>query len=196
MPPGRSLTCVVNLQSRPSTTKPCSITRSRIVRSMLPPHSSRTTFFPTSSAPASPMIAASAAAPAPSTTVFSSSNNRSTANDNASSPTVTTRSISGAASANDNSPTFPTASPSASVGRIGTDTGLPASSAALRLAAEAVSTAMICTLGLRLLATIATPASRPAPPVGTTRASTSGTSARISNAIVPCPAITRASSKP
>ncbi len=196
MPPGRSLTCVTNRQRRPSVARPWSISRSRIVRSMFPPQRSSTTRLPRRSRQPSSSRPASAAAPAPSTTVFSSSSSRSTASESESSPTVTTRSTSGAASANDRSPTRPTARPSASVGRIGTCTGRPAASDAPKLGAAVGSTAITRICGRRALATMLTPASNPAPPVGTTIASTSGTSSRISRAIVPCPAITRASSKP
>ena len=152
--------------------------------------------MPRRSAKSSPRIAASADAAAPSTTVFSSSDSRKTARASACSSTVTTRSTSGAASGNDTSPTFPTANPSARVGRRGTCIGRPAASEAEKLPAAAGSTAMTEIVGRTAFAAIATPARRPAPPVGTMIASASGTSASTSRAIVPCPAITRGSSKP
>ena len=196
IPPGRSLIRAVNRQRRPSTTSPWSMTRSRIVRSMFPPQSRSTVLRPASSGQWFPSRAASAEAAAPSTTVFSSSSSRSTASESSASSTVTTWSTSGAASGNDTSPTRPTARPSASVGWIGTWVGRPAASDALKLGAAAVSTATMRMSGRRALAATATPASSPAPPVGTTIAAASGTSSRISSAIVPCPAITRGSSKP
>ena len=142
------------------------------------------------------MSAANAAAPAPSHDVFSSSSKRNTARESARSSTVTTRSTRGAASANALSPTLPTARPSASVGRTGALTGFPAAIEAVKLAAAAASTAMILISGRCAFAAMATPARRPAPPVGTTIASASGTSSKISTAAVPCPAMISASSNP
>ena len=79
---------------------------------------------------------------------------------------------------------------------MGTSTGWPAASAALKAGAAAGSTATIRMSGRSAFVATQTPASSPVPPVGTTIASTSGACSSTSSAIVPCPAITRGSSKP
>ena len=56
-------------------------------------------------------------------------------------------------------------------------------------------TATIRTPGARAFSTVATPASRPPPPTGTSTTAGRGHSSRISSASVPCPAAVRASSK-
>ena len=72
------------------------------------------------------------------------------------------------------------ASPSASVGCIAIFIGLPASSAAEKLATFSASTATIFTFGRRVLVAKEMPASRPAPPTGIITASRSGACSTIS----------------
>ncbi len=79
--------------------------------------------------------------------------------------------------------------PSASVGRVSTATGWPAATAAVKLAARSGSTPRIFTFGFNVFSASAIPATKPAPPMGTMTASTSGTCAAISSPKVPCPAM-------
>src|SRR5437016_6215691 len=69
-PPGRSLMTAVNRPSRPSATRPLSITRLSTLGSMLPPQSKRTTRLPASSFSFPDMHAARGVAAAPSTVVL------------------------------------------------------------------------------------------------------------------------------
>ena len=140
------------------------------------------------------MHAASGVAAAPSTTLFSSSTRRRIARAICSSVTVTARSTSGFAIRNAFEPTWGIASPSASVGCITIFVGLPASSAAEKLATFSASTVTIFTFGRNVLIAKETPASRPAPPTGIITASRSGVCSTISRPIVPWPAMIAGSS--
>jgi len=122
-PPGRSLITAVKRVSRPSCTKPFSITRLRIAGSMLPPQTTSATRFPASCGSRPAIIAASGTAAAPSTTVFSSSSMRKIASAMSASGTATTASTRSRASAKAFAPTVSVARPSASVARRGRRTG-------------------------------------------------------------------------
>eukprot|EP00967_Tisochrysis_lutea_P031113 scaffold36639_cov32-Tisochrysis_lutea.AAC.5 len=94
-PPGRSLTAELIRSMRPSAESPRSMTRPRIVVSMLPPQRGTITFCPLSSGTSSAApgrSAASPAAPPPSTTDFWPSTSRSMAIDSSRSVTSTTSS--------------------------------------------------------------------------------------------------------
>ncbi len=184
-PPGRSLMTALNRPSRPSATRPRSITRLSTLGSMLPPQINRTTRLPASSFNFPDMHTASGVAAAPSTTLFSNSTRRRIARAICSSVTVTARLTSGFAIRNAFEPTSGMASPSANVGCIAIFVGLPASSAAEKLAAFSASTATMFTFGRKVLIAKETPASRPAPPTGIITASRSGVCSTISSPIVP-----------
>ena len=180
--------------SRPSATRPGSITRLSAFGSMLPPQSKRTTRLPARRPSFPDKQAARGVAAAPSTTPFSSSTMRKIERAICSSLTITASSTRGWEISNALLPTWGMASPSASVGRKAMRVGFPASSAAEKLATFSASTAMIFALAFFVFTASATPASSPAPPTGTITASTSGTCSRISNPIVPWPAIIAGSS--
>ena len=161
---------------------------------MFPPQSNRTTRLPASSSNFPDRHAASGVAAAPSTTLFSSSTRRRIARAICSSLTVTVRSTSGLAIWNAFVPTCGMASPSASVGSIAILIGLSASSAAEKLATFSASTATTFACGRKVFTVNETPASKPAPPTGTTTASRSGICSTISRPIVPWPAMIAGSS--
>ena len=184
----------VNRPRRPSATRPRSITRLSTFGSMLPPQSKSTTRFPARSSNFPDMHAASGVAAAPSTTLFSNSIRRRIARAISSSVTVTTRSTSGRAISNAFVPTCGMASPSASVGCIVIFVGLPAPSAAEKLATFSASTATIFAFSRSVLMTKETPASKPAPPTGMITASRSGICSTSSRPIVPWPAMIAGSS--
>lgn len=82
-----------------------------------------------------------------------------------------------------------TAKPSAIVGFASTKTGLPAFTAAEKLAQHSDSTPMTFTEGLRVFTATDIPDIRLPPPTGTTITSTSGTWSKISIPVVPWPAM-------
>ena len=88
------------------------------------------------------------------------------------------------------SPTAFTAVPSAIVLALSSCTTSPAASAAFILAASAGSTPITFIFGFNILASVATPETSPPPPIGTKIYSTSGSSLKISIAIVPWPVAT------
>ena len=87
-----------------------------------------------------------------------------------------------------------TAVPSAIVLTLGSVVTLPASKDTCIQLAPAGSTPMTLIFGLRSLASVDTPVASPPPPIGTRMYSTSGSSLKISIAIVPCPVATARSS--
>ena len=107
-----------------------------------------------------------------------------------SSVTVTMSSTSLRTWSNVRSPARFAARPSAIVDSSGRVTTSPASRLVPRVAAPAGSTPTIRIPGRSSLAAAATPEIRPPPPTGTTIVAASGTSSRISRAIVPWPAMT------
>mmetsp|Transcript_18485 Transcript_18485/g.60505 ORF Transcript_18485/g.60505 Transcript_18485/m.60505 type:complete len:264 (+) Transcript_18485:553-1344(+) len=198
-PPGRSLTAELMRSIRQSADRPRSMTRPRIVVSMLPPQRGTRTFLPlsrgrSSAAPGS--SAARPAAPPPSTTAFCISTSRSIASESSRSVTWTTSSTQWRATSKAWGPTCGTARPSASVDATGAMTGRPALSAAVKEAHRSGSTPRTVMVGLRVLAARATPAMSPAPPTGTKMKSASGTCSSISMPSVPAPATISGSSYP
>ena len=192
--PGLSRRSTVSLTMRPSLTRPRSMMRAMRLTSMLPPPSRSTQVLP--SRPTRLLTsAARATAPAPSTTVFSISRRRRMALAISSSLTVTTSSTKRRASASVWRPTRRTAMPSAMVAAAGTVTRSPAWRAARIPGISSLCTPVTRTAGLSALRATATPPMSPPPPTGTMTASRSGTCSASSRAIVPCPAMTRGSSK-
>ena len=172
------------------------MTRLNTNGSMLPPQRTNATRLPFSESNLPARNAASGAAPAPSTTPFSNSAKRRMASAMAFSSTATHSSTRVRAMSKLRAPTSGTARPSASVATDETRTGLPAAIAAAKLAHRDGSTPTIFTCGASSLVAKAIPAIKPAPPIGTTMASRSGTCSRISRPTVPCPATIAASLKP
>mmetsp|Transcript_3394 Transcript_3394/g.8086 ORF Transcript_3394/g.8086 Transcript_3394/m.8086 type:complete len:215 (+) Transcript_3394:420-1064(+) len=196
-PPGLSDTVTAKRTRRRSAASPRSMTRPSTVMSMLPPHSGVTIFLPLSSGMSNGPPGNSAAtptAPPPSITAFSCSSRRRIEMATCFSETKTHLSTKCLATSNECGPTVGTARPSARVGVVTAGDGLPALSAAEKLAQVSVSTPMIWTSGRSDLMASATPAIRPAPPTGTTTTSTSGTCSRISSPMEPAPATIAGSS--
>ena len=152
---------------------------------MLPPESTATTGVPKCCGWSS--TAATAAAPAGSTTSLARSTRASTARDSESSETVSISSTWSRTAANGRSPGRPTAMPSAIVFIEGSCCGRPASSEGGYAAAPAACTPTTRTSGRLALTAIATPASRPPPPVGTITVCTSGACSSTSSPSVPAP---------
>ena len=183
--------------SRPSLTRPRSRTLPRVEVSMLPPHRHTATFFPLSSSTFPASTAARPAAPAPSCTSFSCSTSRRSATEMSFSETVTSLSTRGRSTSNERGPTVGTARPSARVGPgMVTFVALPSRIAAAMLGHRSGSTPMICTFGLMVFTASAMPAMSPPPPTGTTMASISLASSRISSPTEPAPAMMLKSSNP
>ena len=87
-----------------------------------------------------------------------------------------------------------TAVPSAMVFTVGSVVTFPAAKDACIQFAPAGSTPMTLIFGFNSLASVDTPVASPPPPIGTRMYSTSGSSLKISMAIVPCPVATARSS--
>ena len=165
--------------------------------SMFPPHNRTTTVFPSSSGSFPARHAAIPAAPAPSCTSFSHSTSLNNPTEMSLSLTVTSLSTRGRHTSNDRGPTVGTARPSASVGPgMSNLTTLPAANAAAIEGHRSGSTPMTMTFGLIVFTASATPAMSPPPPTGTTIASTSLMSSRISRPTLPAPAMMLKSSNP
>mmetsp|Transcript_7066 Transcript_7066/g.18295 ORF Transcript_7066/g.18295 Transcript_7066/m.18295 type:complete len:269 (-) Transcript_7066:735-1541(-) len=169
MPPARSETSATKRTSLQSAAKPRSMTRPRVVTSMLPPHSGTATRFPWTSLCIGPpgKMAAKPVAPPPSTITFSFSSRRRTDNATSLSSTMTTSSVCARATSKALPPTVGTARPSANVEVVGAGTGSPASKAAVNDAQFRGSTPITRVAGRSVFDANATPANKPAPPQGT-----------------------------
>mmetsp|Transcript_11976 Transcript_11976/g.37908 ORF Transcript_11976/g.37908 Transcript_11976/m.37908 type:complete len:270 (+) Transcript_11976:352-1161(+) len=198
MPPGRSEMVATNLTIRPSAARPRSSTRPSTVVSMLPPQSGSTMRLPCTRSCRGPpgSTAARPTAPPPSMTIFSVSISLSIAMAICRSFTETVSLTMSLATSNALAPTFGTARPSASVGRVGVSTGVPARRAAWKEAQRSGSTPSTWQLGRTVLSASATPAISPAPPTGTMQKSMSSTCSSTSRPSVPAPAMMSGWSKP
>lgn len=160
----------------------------------MPPDIRQATFFPFIGT-LSKSAAATETAPAPSATNFCFSIRASIAVEISSSVTVTISSTYFSHRLNVVCPGVFTAIPSAMVL---TERRVQISCSALELiidGAPAACTPYIFILGFKDLMAKETPLISPPPPMGIITASTSGSSSNISNPIVPCPAMTKSSSK-
>src|SRR5690554_2407500 len=136
------------------------------------------------------MTEARPVAPEGSSTIFSRSNANAIAFRSWSSVTSSTRSTSRRLTPNVSSPGISAPCPSAMVWGTSICTRSPASSERLVSSPAAGSTPIMRMLGNRPFPTVALPAIRPPPPIGTRSSSSSPTSSKSSRAAVPWPAMT------